>query len=111
MNVEPVHFTATSYLEGRRRIVALNGELDVASAPVAEEALRAQFDVLDLSRLDFMDSGGVRILLRVCRTRPGPLIVRGAGRAVRRILDLTGVSDLLVYEDARADQIRSPPSR
>ena len=43
-------------------------------------------------------TGGVRILLRVCGARTEPLVVRGVTRAVRRILDLTGVSDLLVYE-------------
>ena len=67
--------------------------------------MRAEVDVLDLSRLEFMDSGGVRIVLRVCGARTEPLVVRGVTRAVRRILDLTGVSDLLVYEEAASNGI------
>ena len=98
MPAPPDHLTAESFVESDRRVVALTGELDLASAPMAEEDLRAEIDVLDLSRLEFMDSGGVRILLRVCGARTEPLVVRGVTRAVRRILDLTGVSDLLVYE-------------
>jgi anti-anti-sigma factor len=98
MTGPPDHLTAERFVEHDRRVVALVGELDLASAPIAEDALQADVDVLDLSRLEFMDSGGVRIVLRVCGARTEPLVVRGVTRAVRRILDLTGVSDLLVYE-------------
>jgi anti-anti-sigma factor len=111
MSPQPDHLTADSFVLDGRRVVALFGELDLASAPIAEEALRADVDVLDLSGLEFMDSGGVRIVLRVCRARTEPLVVRGTIRAVRRILDLTGVSDLLVYEEASSDRLSSPPRR
>ncbi len=109
MTAPPDHLTADSFVQHGRRVVVLAGELDIASAPIAEEALRAELNVQDLSRLEFMDSGGVRIVLRACGTRTDPLVVRGITRAVRRILDLTGVSELLVYE--KTDQTRSPPRR
>lgn len=97
--------------EGARRVVVLTGELDVATAEIAEQALEAPFDLLDLSGLEFMDSAGVRILLGICREREDPLVVRGVTRAVRRILDLTGVCDLLVFEGSAPDRIGSRQGR
>lgn len=100
--------TVERFNEGPRRVVALVGELDVATAEIAEQALDCELDVLDLSGLEFMDSAGVRILLGICRARQDPLVVRGVTRAVRRILDMTGVCDMLVFEDAAMDQVGSP---
>ena len=100
--------TVEQFDEGDRRVVALAGELDVATAELAEQALEPEFDVLDLSGLEFMDSAGIRILLGICREREDPLVVRGVTRAVRRILDLTGLCDMLVFEDSATDRIRSP---
>ena len=77
MTAPPDHLTADSFVQHGRRVVVLAGELDIASAPIAEEALRAELNVQDLSRLEFMDSGGVRIVLRACGTRTDPLVVRG----------------------------------
>ena len=55
-----------------RVVVRLDGELDMASAPVLESALeRAEKHkgstlVIDLGRLRFMDSTGLRIILLEC---------------------------------------------
>ncbi len=81
--------------------MALSGELDLASAPLAEQALQDQVDVLDLSGLEFMDSAGVRVIVRACRGRQETLIIYGARRAVRRILEFSGLSRSLVFEDAQ----------
>jgi anti-anti-sigma factor len=97
----PHHLTAASFERAGQTVVALAGELDLASAPVAEQALQNQVDVLDLSGLEFMDSAGVRIVVRVCRDCKQKLIIYGARRAVRQTLELTGLSKSLVFEDAR----------
>jgi anti-anti-sigma factor len=99
--------TVEQFNEGGRRVIALAGELDVATAEIAERALQQGFDVLDLFGLEFMDSAGVRILLGICRMRRDPLVVRGVTRAVRRILDITGICDMLVFEDAATDRLGS----
>jgi anti-sigma B factor antagonist len=79
--------------------VAFRGELDLATAAIGEAALTDEVDVLDLSGLEFMDSSGVKVLLRACNARDGRrLIVRGARNAVRRILEMTGVDHLLDFE-------------
>ncbi len=97
----PEHLTVASFERDGRRVVALAGELDLASAPLAEEALQDRVDVLDLSGLEFMDSAGVRIVVHLCRDRQQTLIIYGARRAVRRILEFTGLSKSLVFEDAQ----------
>jgi anti-anti-sigma factor len=110
MNAPFEHLTTRSFMDGDRRVVALAGELDLANGPRAEQALEEQFDVLDLSQLQFMDSVGVRVLLRLCNARPDPVTVRGVTRSVRRILELTGVSNLVEFEEDGTDRIGSQPT-
>jgi len=79
------------------RLVRLEGELDLSTAP----ALRArlpEFDdqplVLDLGGLIFTDSTGLAILLeeRARRLRRGPALrIRGATGQTREMLERTGV--------------------
>jgi anti-sigma B factor antagonist len=85
--------------EGRVRI-EFEGELDVATTASAEEELRrverrgARLIVLDLRRLTFMDSTGLRLLVSAdARARGGDYrlaIIRGPD-AVHRVLELTGL--------------------
>ncbi|HEX3509998.1 MAG TPA: STAS domain-containing protein [Solirubrobacteraceae bacterium] len=94
-----------------RVVLALQGELDLAAAPqLAAEIERAETGtldalVLDLSRLEFIDSAGLRVLLaaheraresgRAFAITPGPA-------QVQRLLEIAGVGDHLVTI-ARAD--------
>ncbi len=59
---------ALEHLESGAISVALDGELDVATAPKADRALRAaqacaRLVVVDLRRLDFLGATAVRVLL------------------------------------------------
>jgi anti-sigma B factor antagonist len=84
------------------------GELDIATAPRLEQALAdgrepGQRVVLDLAELEFMDSTGLRVIVRAVeaardggwelRLRPGP-------RAVHRVFEIAGVVDALPFEAA-----------
>jgi anti-anti-sigma factor len=54
--------------------------------------------VVDVRDVTFIDAGGVQALLTVAQDMwavGGVIAVRRAGRAVRRILDLLGLSELL----------------
>ena len=91
--------TVTSTREGRVCVLGVSGELDIATTPAltqqAAAALRppAERLIIDLSGLRFIDCGGARALAAVTRAAPPgcPVLVRGAGRRVRRILDLLAV--------------------
>jgi anti-anti-sigma factor len=104
--VKPLSITAEPEGEGVR--VAFNGELDIAGAQEAEEALRqAEADragalTIDLRGLTFMDSTGLRLLVaadrRANETGRALRIVRGPD-PIQRVLELTGLGDKLPLVD------------
>lgn len=81
-------------------VIALSGELDLATAPVAEAELqRAETSqdviVLDLHWLTFIDSTGLRLMIgadRRARERGASFVILHAGPPVRRLLDLSGIA-------------------
>jgi anti-anti-sigma factor len=96
--------------EGRTCVLSLVGELDLASAPTLEEAVAAacakgaEAVVIDLRGVTFIDSTGLRGVLRArelaiaqdCRCS----VVRTLPRQVARIFELAGIEhDLLPLVD------------
>jgi anti-sigma B factor antagonist len=87
----------------------LSGELDLASYEEASEALSPLFGssddvVLDVSDLSFMDSSGIRLLIRLHQSIDGGgLVVRSPKQHLTRLLEIAGLPDLGVrVEDASA---------
>jgi len=84
-------------------VVTLVGEIDISNA----ESLGATLDqligdetdhlVVDLAALEFMDSSGIAMLLRVA-ARVGTVEIRNPSNVVRRIIECTGLSDILPIE-------------
>jgi len=95
-------------LPGPQTTISLAGELDPATAPELQARLSALADdpavtsvVIDLSQISFLDSSGLRVLVagnEALRTRSADLILRGPSDNVRRILQVTGLSDLITVE-------------
>jgi anti-sigma B factor antagonist len=90
--------------EDGRLVIRLDGELDMASAPLLEAALEdAETDatselVLDLEQLRFMDSTGLRIILlaRARRQSRGQELALTTGSSqVQRLLAVSGVGEHL----------------
>ena len=85
------------------------GELDLASVPEVERALAAHAAgrpalVVDLSRLTFMDSTGIRMLVELWQRRDGTAMAFVApAEPVGRVLDVTGVRSLLAWVEEPAD--------
>jgi anti-sigma B factor antagonist len=102
----PGELEMTSEREGDMHVIALAGELDLANARELEqellrvEATDAQAIVVNLARLRFMDSTGIRVLLgaeaRSRRDSDRLVLLRGPA-AVQRAFELTGVADLLPF--------------
>jgi anti-anti-sigma factor len=80
-------------------VIVLSGELDLSNVdvvrPVIEQILerRPKRIVFDLAELQFMDSSGLAVLIHAANTAPG-VELRGPSTIVRRIIDVTGLSDL-----------------
>jgi anti-anti-sigma factor len=91
-------------------IVSLDGELDMATAPEFEREIeRAQGGsaiVVDLRGLTFIDSTGIRALMRVYSAGQNGhstvSFIRGPSR-IQRVLDLAGVEPLLVWSEPPAE--------
>jgi anti-sigma B factor antagonist len=88
-------------------VLAVEGELDLASSPALEAQLESagesELVILDLRKLDFMDSTGLRVLLQAYQRAEGSgrrfALVRG-GPQVQRLLSLAGVAERLTVVDA-----------
>lgn len=98
MNVE---FQVEVRREGSAALIAISGELDLASGPRLEEELSSldpdvTLVVVDLRRLEFMDSTGLSIIVRAHQRLADQdrelSLVRGSPQ-VQRLLDLTGVAE------------------
>lgn len=94
MTISPL--TVTIGRESRVCVLAVSGELDIVTHPAlarqAAAALRqpAERLIIDLSGLEFIDCCGARALAALTCAAPAgcPVLVRRAGRRVRRVLDL-----------------------
>ena len=97
MTMSPLTVTITR--EGRVCVLAVSGELDIATTPTLTQQAAAALQepaerlIIDLSGLQFIDCCGARALAAAARAAPPgcPVLVRGAGHRVRRILDLLAV--------------------
>src|SRR5687767_7707640 len=91
--------------DGDRAVVTLAGELDVNTAPQVAEALDGLTDgdavtsvVIDVSRLTFVDSTGLRVILagrESLQATGATLALDGASGVVERVLEMTGLHKLL----------------
>ena len=89
--------------------ITLEGELDIATAPEVEAALRDVADgpssepcVLDLRGLTFMDSSGLRTILSAngaARRDDRRLRLVAGPPAVQRVFEICGVADGLRFVD------------
>jgi anti-anti-sigma factor len=91
---------------GDDHVIALIGELDVADADrVTDELVRvertdARRIVLDLARLQFIDTSGVRLIIEAdarSRTDGQRLRLVPGTRAVRRVFEIVGLNDRLPF--------------
>jgi anti-anti-sigma factor len=90
------------------RVLRAEGDLDAVTAPrllpaVPALVTGARAVVLDLSRVPFFDSSGVRLLdrlVRACSAQGAPLrVVSPAGTPPRRVLEIVGLAPALAVDD------------
>jgi anti-sigma B factor antagonist len=91
-------------LDGSTAVLAVDGEVDMASAPELRAALIDLLDkgatslVLDLAGVSFMDSSGLGTLVGVLkrvRERDGSMRLASPTRAVLRVLELASLDRIL----------------
>lgn len=93
-------------------VIALSGEIDMSAVGDVESAIgtsvpsEAGVVVIDLREVAFLDSSGLRVVLRLDREQRNAgkrlVVVRG-GRRVARVLELTGAERQLEMVDDPAE--------
>ena len=105
----PGQLVVESSTEGDVCVLALSGELDLASTPVLERELHAVESagfkkiLIDLAGVGFMDSTGLQALLRAReRATTGgsvQLSLRRGPHQVQRVFELTRTVDAFTFVD------------
>ena len=93
--------TISKKQDGSHVEIALEGRLDTVTAPELEAELRSLTDVdsltLDFSKLDYISSAGLRVLLSEHKALAGKggLKITNVNDIVQEVFDVTGFSDIL----------------
>jgi anti-anti-sigma factor len=89
-------------------IFSPQGRLDASNAPAAEREVLVLFEtagpsvVLDVSRLDYLSSAGLSVLLvatKTARTKGGKAVLVGAKPAVLEIFKMSGLDKIIPLVD------------
>jgi anti-sigma B factor antagonist len=108
----PGRLAISSVVEDGTVSLSLVGELDLAGARQMEESLAAAERetparmIVDLGRLAFIDSTGLRLLLQAdarARERGCELVLRPGEPAVQRVFEVTGALAILRFESPPED--------
>jgi anti-sigma B factor antagonist len=104
-----IELSIQAHRQQDRHTLVLTGELDLASAPELEGMVAqacadgAREIVLDLSRLRFIDSSGLKAILSarsLCATNGCELYLTPGQEPVQRLFELTRVIDRLQFRES-----------
>ena len=97
--------TIEKTLTGTDLTIALTGRLDTMTAPELEAELNqslpgAETLTLDLSKLDYISSAGLRVLLSAHKVMSGKggMKVTHVNEVVQEVFEVTGFADILTIE-------------
>ena len=95
----------TKELKGTELTIALEGRLDTTTAPELDKELKDSLGgatelTLDFSKLDYISSAGLRVLLQAHKTMAGKggMKVTNVNEIVGEVFDVTGFADILTIE-------------
>jgi anti-sigma B factor antagonist len=101
-----VPFELRDFRDGDAQILALSGELDIATRDELELAIEeaeetsAKTIVLDLRRLEFIDSSGIHVIVAADQRIGERLVVLRGPQRVRRVFDLCGLTARIASADS-----------
>ena len=92
-------------LSDNKLTLALDGRVDTTTAPELEQAVKSNLDgvtelVLDFSKLNYISSAGLRVLLssQKVMNKRGSMTITNVNDIVMEILEVTGFADILTIE-------------
>ena len=83
--------------------ITLEGRLDTVTAPELERFLTENYDgksalMLDLEKLAYISSAGLRVLLGAQKKSKGKMTLSNVAELVMEVFEMTGFADILVIE-------------
>lgn len=91
--------------KGQELTISIEGRLDTVTAPSLDKAIEENLSgvtslVLDLNKLDYISSAGLRVLLSAQKKmqKLGAMKLTGVCEEVMEVLEMTGFADILVIE-------------
>lgn len=97
--------TISKNMNGTALEIALEGRLDTMTAPELEAELNQSMEgadslTLDFSRLEYISSAGLRVLLSAHKAMSGKggMKVTNVNEIVREVFEVTGFADILTIE-------------
>ena len=91
--------------DGGKLCVALEGRLDTTTAPELEASLKEELDtvnelIIDLAKLEYISSAGLRVLLAAQKAmmKQGSMVVTNPNDVISEIFEVTGFSTILTIE-------------
>ena len=97
---EDLPIDITVHRHGTWTRISVSGDLDMATAPRLQESTTAVKEnlALDLSRVRFIDSSGLRALFQINQTIE-PVALVSPSAVVQRLLSLTDMAQVFVVVD------------
>ena len=97
--------TISKTQNGNALTVALEGRLDTVTSPELEKEFKESLDQaetlsLDFSKLDYISSAGLRVLLSAHKimSKKGGMKITNVNEIVKEVFDVTGFADILTIE-------------
>lgn len=93
--------------DGGRLVVRLSGEFDIATVDTLRDEVEAIIEsdassvTVDMVGLEFMDSSGIAMLMRIAG-RFGPIEVLNPTSIIRQIIEAVGIDEILVVREEGA---------
>lgn len=85
--------------------IVIEGRLETKTAPELEAVVKSELAgvaslIFDLTKLEYISSAGLRVLLSAQKimNAQGEMKIRGANEIVTEIFEITGFSDILTLE-------------
>jgi anti-anti-sigma factor len=106
--VPPGELGVSDRVDGDRHVIALTGELDIASVRTLQAKVvelctdEVRSLVIDLSELTFIDSTGMRAIMgarRLCEERSCDFSLVPGGENIQRVFVLAGLDEYLPFVD------------
>ena len=95
----------TKKQNGTNLEIALEGRLDTVTSPELEKELKDSLEAaetltLDFSKLEYISSAGLRVLLSAHKTmsKKGGMKITNVNEIVKEVFEVTGFADILTIE-------------